>query len=329
MTFQKFQTIRPRLLADRPELLDCGETNLYRALARLMPEPVPPVEGTVHRCHLASQWTEFYSLPEAASRRAFITEGVRDGLDTLFAHLAGKQCLLWLPEDNYPVYRELAAAHGHQVRTFPTLPEVRWPDEPPPSGVDDEWLLVTHPLKPRGGPLSPESAGTLREWLAASDRRRVLLDTVYQLDSRFDDITLQLLETGQAVLLHSVTKGWLHPRCFGVVLMPERDADEWMPVFRAKVPTQANLVTARYLMALHAEMPGKVKRELQTVQIRLLERLKRLPFKILPVDPASYFMPVEGSWEELLEHGILGLPASTFGSGNSSLTILTSLHFLS
>ena len=322
MNFAEFQPLRSRLLAERPSLRDFAETNLYRALARLVPEPAPPADGTVHRCHLASQWTELHGLPEETSRRAFVSCGVRDGLDTLFRHLSGKRCLLWLPSDNYPVYHELAKANGHRPRTFPTLPVERWPEEPLPADVEHEWLLITHPLKPRGRSLSAKNA---EDWLAVDHRRRILLDTVYQLGTRFDDLTLRLLETEQTIVLHSLTKGWLHPRCFGVVLIPEQDASDWIPVFRDKAPPQSHLATARHLMSRHADLPEKVAEALVSAQKRLLDAIHSLPCEPMPVDPTSYFVPVMGRWDALLDQGVLGLPASVFGSPCDDLTLLSSL----
>lgn len=327
MKFPEFQALRSRLLAEHPSLRDFAETNPYRALARLAPEPPPPADGTVHRCHLASQWTELHGLPEETSRRAFVSCGVRDGLDTLFRHLSGKPCRLWLPSDNYPVYHELATAHGHRPRTFPTLPVERWPEDPPPADAEHEWLLITHPLKPRGRALSAKNIADLADWLAADRRRRILLDTVYQLGTRFDDLTLRLLETEQTIVLHSLTKGWLHPRCFGVVLMPERDAPDWMPVFRDKAPPQSHLAIARHLMSRHADLPEKVAKALGLAQERLFEAIRGLPCAPMPVDPPSYFVPVMGRWDALLDQGVLGLPASVFGSPCDDLTLLSSLTF--
>lgn len=332
MTFPEFQIRRAELLAAWPELLDCAETNLYRSLGCLIPEPPEvPENGTVHRCHLASQWVEFFGLPDKWSRRAFVTAGVRDALGTLFSHLSGTACRLWLPEDNYPVYHELAAAHGHRPMSFVTLPEPKWPEAGPlpaaASGAQREWLLITNPLKPRGCALGEADAKALEDWLSANGERRVVLDTVYQLERRFDDVTLRLLETGQVMLLHSLTKGWLHPRCFGVALMPEQDEAEWMPVFRAKAPSQAALATARHLMSSHAGMPGEVSKALRGAQRRLRGALGPLAVQGLAVDSDSYFFPVAQPWEELLKRGVLGLPGSVFGAVNDRFTILSSLSF--
>lgn len=327
MNFVDFQHHRTHLLSERPGLLDAAETNLYRALASLMPGPAPAAGGSVHRCHLASQWVAFYGLPAEASRRAFVSCGVRDSLRILFGHLAQRPCKLWLPEDNYPVYHELAMEAGLAPCSFPTLPEIEWPQEAPAAEVDHEWLLLTHPLKPRGRSLTEGDAARLKEWLAKSAKRRVVLDAVYTLETRFDAVTLDLLSTGQVILLHSLTKGWLHPRCFGVALLPEPDAAEWMPVFRAQPPPQENLITARHLMSAHADSPAKIAQCLTAAQQRMLESVRHLQLEYLPADTTSYLIPVKRRWEDLLTQGVLGLPASVFESHRDNLTILSTLSF--
>lgn len=326
MNFTSFQAYRQELLADRPNMKDCAETNLYRALAHLMPPPPPPVGGKVHRCHLASQWTELQGLPAEASRRALISCGVRDSLRLLFAHYAPRQACLWLPEDNYPVYHELAHEAGLSPQTFPTLPEPAWPQTPPVEA--DEILLVTHPLKPRGRALNDDDARQLKDWLALSPRRRVWLDTVYQLQSGLDDSTRDLLATGQVTLLHSLTKGWLHPRLFGIALVPETDAEALTPVFRTASPPQEHLAQARYLMREHAAMPGAVRQALVQAEEQLIKALPEIMSRALPAEPPAYLFPVRITFDELLERDVLGIPASVFGSSRTDLCFISSLPFI-
>lgn len=326
MNFAHFQTYRQELLADWPNMKDCSETNLYRALAHLMPPPLAPVAEKVHRCHLASQWTELQGLPSEVSRRALISCGVRDSLRLLLAYYAQRQARLWLPEDNYPVYHELAHEAGLSAQAFPTLPEPVWPQTPPAEA--DEILLVTHPLKPRGRALNEDDARQLKHWLSLSPHRRVWLDTVYQLELGLDDFTRDLLATGQVTLLHSLTKGWLHPRLFGIALVPETDAEALTPVFRTASPPQDHLARARYLMRDYATMPGVVRQALILAQERLAAALPDIMALALPVDPPAYLLPVCISFDDLLKRGVLGLPASVFGSSRSDLSFVSSLPFV-
>ena len=327
MNFISFQEQRKALLEKRPKLLDCAETNLYRALSHLIPTLPPPPKDKVHRCHLATQWVEFFGFSNDLSKRSLISCGVRDSLARLFGHYTKKNTRLWLPADNYPVYQDLAMAAHIKPLSFATLPNVQWPTAVPTDQT--EILLITHPLKPCGRLLDEKDLVHLKNWLGASSHRRVILDTVYILEPRFDTITLDLLATDQVILLHSLTKGWLHPKLFGVALVPEQDAAELTPVFRHESPPQANLASARYLLSDHAQMPNQIALALEFAKKKLGERQPDLFRKCLPTQPSSYFFPIQFSWQQLLGKGILGLPTSTFGSSREDFSLLSSLTFLS
>ena len=327
MNFADFQCLREKLLRERGDVLDCAESNLYRALARLVPPPSPVPTEIMHRCHLASEWAACFGFPTETSRRAFVSCGVRDSLTILFRHYAGRATTVWLPADNYPVYGELARATSPTIREFPTLPEPQWPEAAPAPGL--ELLVVTNPLKPLGRWLTGSDVTALETWLARSPRRRLVLDAVYTFATEFHPTTLQLLATQQTILLHSLTKGWLHPRLFGVTLVPESDVAALSPAFRAQAPSQPNLARARELLACHAAMPAVVARELAVAHERMVVALPACLLAPAPDAAPGYFSVVSMGWEQLLEdHDILGMPAAVFGSTRQDLTILSSLRFL-
>lgn len=327
MNFTDFQQLREQALRERKDVLDCAETNLYRALDRLIPPTTPPAGRTVHRCHLAEAWVKQFGFPPETARRALVSCGVRHSLALLFQHYAMEGAQLWLPEDNYPVYGELACAAGLKPRTFPTLPEPRLPDVA--AGGTSELLVVTNPLKPLGRWLNSEEVIALTAWLAASSQRRLLLDTVYTFEAHFHDSTLKLLSTGQTVLLHSLTKGWLSPRLFGVTLVPENDAMTLTPLFREQPSSQANLSLAREYLSRHAGMPVTVARELANARQRLLEVVPNGLLCGARLDAPGYFLTVAGRWSDLLQTtNLLGLPATVFGSPQEHITVLSSLKFI-
>jgi histidinol-phosphate/aromatic aminotransferase/cobyric acid decarboxylase-like protein len=326
MNFTEFQKLREKILREREAVMDCAETNLYRALARLVPQPTAPPSETVHRCHLASEWTECFGLPAGTARRALVSCGVRDSLARLFQHYAGARARLWLPSDNYPVFGELARAAGHEPGEFPTLKGIVWPETAPTGDI--EVILITNPLKPAGRWLTAREVQQLEAWLGRDDRRRLLLDAVYTFGTEFHATTLRLLQTRQTILLHSLTKGWLHPRLFGVALVPEPDFTALAPAFREPPPPQAGLARARQLLADHRAMPSSVAEALANARQKLARALPPAIQLLAHADAPGYFFPVTAPWQTLLDrHGILGLPASIFGSKSEGMTILSSLTF--
>lgn len=337
MRFEEFQEFRQRQLGAAPSLLDAAETNVYRALAALQPQP-PAVTGTVHRCDLARAWLRRYELPHEWSGRAMVGRGVRHGLGVVFHWLRAVQARLWLPSDVYPVYFELAHAAGLAPASYPTLPAPALPDLPapdlpdlpgPPADDRPEYLLLANPSKPLGRYLSDAECDAVVSWLRESPHRRLLIDGVYDLGAPFAAGTRRLLDTGRAVLLHSVTKGWLWPRTFGVVLLgPEQT--ELAEAFRADPPTPAQLSLADHLLTEHSDVPRQVVDELAARAERLFERLPDEVLGAIPTAsrtcPGNYFFPVEIPAETLRrECGVLAVPAGVFGESNWSGSVLTSL----
>jgi aspartate/methionine/tyrosine aminotransferase len=327
MKFEDFSALRARLLLTRSDVIDCGETNAYRALAALAVPPTVAPSAKIHRCHLAAEWTAHFGLDASCTTRALISCGIRDSLTRLSAHYASVAATLWLPEDNYPAYGEIAARAGLTIRTFATLPEPCWPGGEP--HAEPELILVTNPLKPRARFLSDDDAVALSAWLAASPARRLVIDAVYTFGSRFDASTQRLMASDQAILLHSVTKGWLHPRLVGVALVPERDLATLAPMFRASGPPQESLARARAMLSTHGSTPATIAKALSVAQQRMRNALPDLGSQLWPCDATGYLFPISARWEELLDkHRVLGVPASVFGSSRPDITILSSLTFI-
>ncbi|MEU6236792.1 aminotransferase class I/II-fold pyridoxal phosphate-dependent enzyme [Kitasatospora sp. NPDC047058] len=326
MRFDEFQEFRQRQLSASSSLLDAAETNVYRALAPLRPEP-PADTRTVYRCDLARAWLRRYELPEEWSRRAMVCRGVRHGLEVVFHRLRAEQARLWLPADVYPVYFELARAAGLAPASYPTLPAPVLPSSP--ADGRPEYLLLANPSKPLGRYLSDAECAAVVSWLGESPHRRVLIDSVYDLGAPFAAGTRRLLDTGRAILLHSVTKGWLWPRTFGVVLLgPEQS--ELAEAFRADPPTPAQLRLADRLLTEHGDAPRQVAAELAARADRLFDRLPDEVLGAIPTasrtSPGNYFFPVDIPAETLQrEYGVLALPVGVFGESNWSGSILTSL----
>ncbi|WP_395298085.1 aminotransferase class I/II-fold pyridoxal phosphate-dependent enzyme [Kitasatospora hibisci] len=329
MRFDEFQGHRQRQLDASSSLLDAAETNVYRALAPIRPEP-PTGMSTVHRCDLARAWLRRFELPEDRSGHAMVCRGVRHGLGVVFHWLRAVQARLWLPGDVYPVYFELARAAGLAPASYPTLPAPTLPRSP----ADDrpEYLLLANPSKPLGRYLSDSECDAVVSWLQESPHRRLLIDSVYDLGAPFDAGTRRLLDTGCAVLLHSVTKGWLWPRTFGVVLLGPAQAElaELADAFRADPPSPAQLNLADRLLTEHGDVPRQVADELATRAERLFERLPDEVLAAVPTAtrtcPGNYFFPVDIPAETLRrEYGVLAVPVGVFGKSSWSGSVLTSL----
>lgn len=328
MNFQQFLSWREQQLATQPDLVDGGETNLYRALASLsMPAP-EAVETRIYRCDLARAWLSRYGYAEALSRQALACRGVRHALSLIFRDLKAHDGVLWLPGDVYPVYQELAQAAGITPSVYASLPVPTLPSAAAISG--EEVLLLANPWKPLGRYLNDNETATLLQWLQASPRRHVIIDTVYDLGAPFHASTRALQQTGRAILLHSITKGWLAPRTFGVALVGEQHA-RLEAVFRDEPPSQEQLRLAERALSIAADKPEVVAQALQARARRLLSLLPpgveaALTLEPSQLAPGCYFFAVDLPAETLArEHRWLAIPASAFGARDWQGSIITSL----
>ena len=326
MTYREFQEHRAALLRSRPELVDLCETNPWRAMASLTPRiPERDETVTIHRRELAEAWTRVFGLPRDAMPRAMVSSGVRHSLSLIFPALATRSARLLVPNDVYPMYGELARGAGLATETFQTIPELRIPDR-------GDWLLLPNPLKPAGRWLSAGDASQIKDWLERRPERRLLLDTVYSFERWLHPTTQALLETGRTVLLHSLSKGWLHQQVFGVALLPECEQQSLAPLFRDALTDPAHLHAARHLLTACSDYPDVVGMEIRRRRARMMNSLPSALLSQMtfpsPADIAGYLIAVNLDSEELLKnHRILTAPLSIFGSPRSDYSVISVLGF--
>jgi hypothetical protein len=328
VNFAAFQLWREQCLRAKPDLLDCAETNLYRALEELQPPQVKSLSNhLVHRCDLARTWLRRYAFSESLSRLALVCRGVRHALQLVFLEIARNNAVLWAPSDVYPKYQELARVAGIEPRLFPTLPNPELPSKCTEGAF--EYLLVANPWKPLGRFITDQECTAISDWLEASPNRCLLIDCVYDLCAPFHFTTRNLQKTGRTVLLHSVTKGWLRPKTCGVALLGESHP-QLERAFRDDPPSQAQLQQGEGFLSDMGSLPGQVMSALDNRRNQLLSALPKAVAQSFLLDPSTiapgcYFFPVRLQIDELLrEHGMVGIPTTAFG-GTWGGSILSSL----
>jgi histidinol-phosphate/aromatic aminotransferase/cobyric acid decarboxylase-like protein len=203
MSFEFFEQMRADITGERPDILDLSETSFARVMKpyRLDPARLKLPEGA-HRCHLAEDWLALFGLPSGWRARALVSSGVRDSLDLLFGWFSDREMKVGIPSDVYPVYERIAFRNRLRTSRFPTFPRLDLD-----MAYDCDAVLVCNPSKPRGWALTGAELESLLGWLREDPGRRVIIDAVYTFGDRFEPSTLRLLETGQAWLLHSLSKG--------------------------------------------------------------------------------------------------------------------------
>lgn len=323
MNFQEFLKFRQTVLLSEPDILDAGETRVAQALGHLRTSrSLLRVPERAHRCHLAEFWLDSFKLDRALKPQALVSQGVRDSLKLLFEQFSARGLRVHIPRDVYPAYGSLAQAARLAVTSFPTYPELDLTRL-----TDADVLLITNPLKPRGGLLSQDELSVITGWLAQSAIRRVVIDAVYALTAPFDPVTQVLWDTGQAIILHSLSKAYVSPLLMGICLIPEADVDELTPMFRGMNLPQEGLKLAQALLTQDTGVPGRVSETLALKRARLERALiERDTALTLLGDVPGYMFVVPASANELLARfKILAIPYSVYGSELGSHSILSSL----
>lgn len=334
MDFRTFMKQRAELLQQYPDALDLTETNVVTALGGVRPQPSEAaLSRQAYRCHLAEFWLDALNLPRSLKPQALVSQGVRHSLEHLFALFARQGTRAILPSDVYPVYLDIANA---QRLSYCAYPAARSIVEALPA-LQGDVLLVTNPAKPWGRWLEEAEVVAIQSWLAQNPARRVVVDAVYTWNERFDSTTLALFATGQAYVLHSLSKGWLYPLAMGIALVPAQDVDLCTRVFRGLSLAQDSLRIAQSMLTEHPGFPSALSLILADVEAVLFQELAaRGVTQIRRTQPEGvghawgrqrYHFIIEEDWQVLLkEHGVLALPASVFGEAAGNLSVATSLQ---
>lgn len=326
----EFVAIKAALLSAVRDFVDVSETRMARVLAPQLAEAESlelPAAG--HRCHVAEQWLDCFGLPAQWKSRAVITQGVRQSLSALFTHWAATGARVLLPADTYPVYAELAQVAGCPFRTYRTFPEVDF-SALPASTSDVDVLLLPLPLKPRGGLLDSKEQRKLFAWLHSGINRRLVLDTVYNFDTKLQQLSRALFAFDQTIVLHSLSKAWARPLVTGVALLPAQDEAELAPVLRALPVDRENLRLGQALLAHDREQPVHLVSYLKVRQDELCAMLTKHDIAADAVktteEPGQYLFVLPVDWRKLLnEHLLLALPLSVFGSDVPGYSVVSSL----
>ena len=315
MNYQEFRAYRDRVTSGASLVrLDC--MNPAKALSREFSVRAEP--GT-DLASVAERWNSLVLGPRLSTEgRTALTCGVRQALDRLMAEGAQLERQVWLPLGVYPEYWALAARHRVDARRYDSLPTL---DLDFLERADESaWAVVPHPLVPEGRPLTTREISKLASWLRGT-RRILVLDCAYALDLPVTALA-PILETGRAVLLHSLSKGWLSPGTLGAAHLPHAlDGIAFAP------PSGEALSRAASLLSAEPLMPRRVEEILTKRWLRLSAVIRR-HFNGWNPPETGYFSILPASSTELLtRHSWLAIPCSVFGSDRAEMSVITCLFY--
>jgi histidinol-phosphate/aromatic aminotransferase/cobyric acid decarboxylase-like protein len=300
MNHDAFLSTRERLKRERPGLLDCAELNVYRSLRAHFATIAPSTHTEApYRCHLAERFLAHLELPADWKARTHVSHGVRRSLGALFGVFARDGLRVGVPSDVYPVYGQLA----HDAGLVPIAFEQR-PGPLPLEALDV--VLLCEPAKPWGTQLDPTQRARLLDW-----RGLTLLDSAYATPPTAG--ALQLVHAGKAMLLSSLSKGWLLPDHGGICVVPPAWFERTRAAFTSLNKDTDKLRIAYAALTEHADRPAQVAAVLAR-RARLLDELTTARPELKATRCNGYFSVSERRFDELLGLGVLGVPASVFGS---------------
>ena len=244
-------------------------------------------------------------LLASEGRRYYKTaRGVRVLLSELLQAFAALHQPLYLPEDVYPVYLELAGEQA-EVNTYQSCQTDMFclPKE------HNAVCLITNPLIPEGRYLSQQQLVALDQWLADEPQRWLLIDTVYD----FHQYTLkQYFKASHVIFLGSLSKLCLQPQTQGWALSSAPFLDA---VFNNNntLPLPIAIDSAAWLQQQfdHAWQ--------QIITQQYLPCTWKQP-------EVGYLTVVAGDYKSLYQQfGIAAVPSRVFGIKNKAVSVISCL----
>lgn len=319
MNFEQFEAWRSE--KKKQGWLDLGATNLYQALGGEPGlEPIDPMEEPLakHRCHLGEAFERRLRTgrPEAIS----VCLGVRDALAGLFEHLAKQGRSAALPSDVYPRYGQLARQAGLGVEEW-SAREARAQGfgEAIAIAGSQGALLVCDPLKPWGGQIEESDGAELEAWAKAGGL--LIIDAAYGLDP--SPWRRRAIEEGWALVIGSISKGWLEPWRAGVCVAPRAEREWIREAIRSRASQEEAVRVGRMALDRHPERPRLVA---EAIQARWARAIEALAARGVQIDPPreGYFLESEKSQSWWASREVIAAPASVWGS-KAAVSLITPL----
>ena len=318
MNFQEFKTFREEVIEQiSPLRLDC--MNPFKAMDFLKGAPLDTASHSVNTT--LDTWASTMNVHHYRDR-AIASQGVRESLKALFPIFANDNKELWLPEDIYPFYWDTAHKTGISTHSFPTLPDIDL--TPLNRSSKNSVVVITNPLSPSGRFLKKQEIEQIKNWLEGSTDRQIIIDTVYSYSSSFDAHTIELFETGQCFIAHSLSKAWIERGVFGVLLPPEINHNLCKSIIQQ--PSEKSCSLALSALTKRPDLPTRQQERFSREWKRLTPFIQKFAPQFTPPS-TGYFTVVEAHHEKILEESqALAIPASVFGSTNPQLSVVSCLY---
>lgn len=308
MNYTEFLEYKNNLLKDNPQIINLAENNLYQYFSV---ESYPIPTETVYRCHLVEDYLKYLSLPDSSKFYVGASSGIRASLSILFKELPN-----WtIPQDVYPFYQQELNKYTNNYQEYPTLtPRSLFED------LSDGTVLITYPLKPQARDYNSEDFVRLMSFLKRNSQNLIVIDMVYWLNQYIPTEILELYQTNQVILMHSLSKCFLLPNHFGITLLPQNEQGKQLrESFKSLTKDSVKLQQVYQALRNPLKIPQELKNKILE-NTRLVENILKNSLPQSLITP-RYLFYQEKTPKEFLKENILVIPESVFGGTGSGSII--------
>lgn len=302
MNYDEFLKLKEEIKKENPNLIDYSENNLYKFFEKIeynsgeLPEHF-------YRCHIVEDYLKMMNLKDSLKIHIGSSQGVRESLMVLKENIDN-----WIiPEDVYPFYNKNIEK---PIFTYKTLNEKELY-----SNIPDGTLLICYPLKPQGRDLTKKEKNNILDFLNRNKTNLLVIDMVYITNFKLPKFILDLYETNQVILLHSLSKMFLKPNVFGVTYLPKNElGNNLRTQFQKLNKNEEKLKIAYEMIHYNKNIPSLITKW-------ILDKSNLLGIKNNKYNP-SYLFYSPREFDYYIKKGILVIPATVFGGDKGSIISL-------
>lgn len=317
MDFNEYKIYREKKILENNDLIDLGNNNLYEFFSKIKQDLEKSPEYCsfnsmnvkYYRCHTVEAYLKKLGLPDELKKITGASLGIRQSLvEVLFKQYQQ----LIIPKDVYPFYSDNSNSI-YQYQTYGNFELF--------SNIPDGELLICYPMKPNNRNFSPKEWVNLQSFLKHKTSNRIIFDMVYLTDWKIPQEILELYNTNQVIMLHSLSKTYLIPNCFGIAILPNNDDGLFLyNQFRLINKNEHKLKIANFYLQ-NSELIHQYNKNIKNqlfISNSILQRKYGYDFG------SGYLLVVNETYISLLAKNILAIPGSVFG-GTDDYSIVSSL----
>lgn len=212
---------------------------------------------------------------------------------------------LWFPQDCGFPYQEAAEDLLFDVAGYPTYPTLDLSFLEITGGNDI--IVIPNPMVPLGRWLKMKEEKILIDWLNEYNNRYVIMDTSYSFPNVPGDVAYSLYEHANCISMFTSREMFLDDRSFSFASVPTIYTGTCG--IYTKKPNPNDLY---HLMGQTPSFPTNLNEEFGDMWMAIEEDILKID-KRWEVPDVGYLSYIKFPFEEVMERGVIGIPASVFG----------------